>query len=185
MEHRLYFDGVVVGCHDDPKGSSGGLAASCDRRLHAQSFLHCHGRHRRCNHFVTFAKLFYGFSVYTPRWGNLSLVSYMCVLTGSDYHNVSATLLPWLDTFIASLGPFALLLVANFVLVKALISSVKRARHRLAVGQSTHVTARKKKACSLSVRLIASTLTDHSLCPTDLRSSVKVQRSTKHIKSTA
>lgn len=109
---------------------------------------------------LSYSHILYGLSVYTSRWGNSSSsVSYICMPSGSDYQNFFATFFPWLDIFLASLGPFVFLFVSNFILVKALIASVKRARHRLAVGQSTHVTAREKKACSLSVRLIVLSVT--------------------------
>lgn len=59
----------------------------------------------------------------------------------------------------ASLAPFVLLLVSNIVLVRAVLTSARNVRHKLAVGQSMQVATRENQASSLSVTLIALSVT--------------------------
>lgn len=108
---------------------------------------------------LTYSHLFYGYAIDSSMCGNQSCGNCNCTLIDTNYKNFIFNFFSLVDIVVASLGPFVLLIVSNIVIIKAVITSAKEARHRLSVGQSVQVTARESKASSLSVTLIALSVT--------------------------
>lgn len=66
---------------------------------------------------------------------------------------------PFIDTLVFSLVPFAILIVSNVVLILKVSDSVRKARVTFACGQSDQLNSRTKKVSSMTVTLIAVSVT--------------------------
>lgn len=108
---------------------------------------------------VSYSHILYGYSMQAPNCQNSSCAICHCQTFSTNYYFFERYFLPWIDLILACLAPFALLLVSNTVLVRAVLTSARNARLRLAGGQSMHVTARETKASSLSMMLIVLSVT--------------------------
>ena len=65
----------------------------------------------------------------------------------------------WLQIFIGSMIPFALLIVSNGVIIKRVGQAVEDARHKLAAGTETQLRQRESKVSSMNVTLICVSVT--------------------------
>lgn len=108
---------------------------------------------------ASYSHILYATSLLTDVNKNSSCHACKCGPSNPHYIYFYNNVWVLVDLLIGSIVPFCLLLVSNIVLIRAVLTSVKNARQRLAVGQSTHVTARAMQASSLSVTLIALSVT--------------------------
>lgn len=82
-----------------------------------------------------------------------------CYFIDQHYEAFFFNVWSWFDLLVFSVTPFAILLLSNIVLLKTVVTSVRTARHRLAVGDPGQVNSREKRASSLTVTLIALSFT--------------------------
>ena len=87
--------------------------------------------------------------------------TYTCnvLYTSPEYEFFRTKIYPWLNSIGFALLPSALLVVSNSVLVWKVSRSVRTARATMATGQAGQVDSRAKKASSMTVTLIAVSLT--------------------------
>ena len=79
--------------------------------------------------------------------------------TPFEYRTFVFKVLPWISTMLYALLPSALLVVSNSVLVWKVSRSVRKARGTMATGQAGQVDSRAKKASSMTLTLIAVSVT--------------------------
>ncbi|XP_025079795.1 C-C chemokine receptor type 1-like [Pomacea canaliculata] len=65
----------------------------------------------------------------------------------------------WINTLTSSCLPFAILLIDDVILIRRVVTATREARDRLAVGSTQQVKVREKKAVSMTVTLIVTSLT--------------------------
>ncbi|PVD18553.1 hypothetical protein C0Q70_21103 [Pomacea canaliculata] len=65
----------------------------------------------------------------------------------------------WINTMTSSCLPFAILLVDDVILIRRVVTSTREARDHLAVGSIQQVKVREKKAVSMTVTMIVTSLT--------------------------
>ena len=79
--------------------------------------------------------------------------------TTAEYKFFILKVFPWVNNMLLALLPSALLVVSNSVLVWKVSRSVRKARGTMATGQAGQVDSRAKKASSMTLTLIAVSVT--------------------------
>ncbi|XP_025105716.1 uncharacterized protein LOC112571120 [Pomacea canaliculata] len=101
--------------------------------------------------------LLYGVTVILPT--NTSTPRCFDMYVSSEYAEFFNNVWGWVDTFFSSLVPVLLLLVANSVLIRKVGQSLQEARKRFSTGNADRLRSREKKTSSMTVTLIATSVT--------------------------
>ncbi|XP_025105719.1 uncharacterized protein LOC112571122 [Pomacea canaliculata] len=101
--------------------------------------------------------LLYGMTLTLPL--NATTPKCFDMYIGSDYGHFFYNVWGWVDTVFCSLAPVVLLLVSNSVLIWKVGQSLQEARKRFSAGNTDQLRAREKKTSSMTVTLIAISVT--------------------------
>ena len=105
------------------------------------------------------ALLLYAHALYGLTHQRLGTGQVVCGFASVEYYKFYSAAFFWMQTFIGSLIPFALLIVSNSVIIKRVGQAMKDARHKLAAGTETQLRQRESKASSMNVTLICVSVT--------------------------